>query len=657
MYIRGALQMNFFTKWSIKPRLIFAFTIVLLIPTLTVSIFSYSNTKNLIFEDQSSSAESNLETLNSDITETIEPKIQQLSYFSSTISQKVLANSEEVNSLLDEYVSLHPEVDIAYIGTTKGEMLQRPFHEYDASYDPRERPWYKEAVEANGDAIITDPYISSDSGELVVTLAQQLNDQSGVIGIDLTIQTLAEIVNSIVIGEKGYAMLLDNANNFIAAPDVEVGSAADVSIIKKINANSGVITNSKTKTLYSKNKLTGWTVLGTTFDNEAQAVANKNLIKDLIVIFIALILMTIFSYFIVRSLMRPLRELSTKATLISEGDLTVAVNVTSKDEIGHLGQVFNKMRENLHHLIQQGLHNAEGVRKAAGSLTESTSSTIEATEQSALAVQGVAISTDQQLKGNEKNAQSLNSLANNIIEIANRSQEVTSLSTDAINTVNEGNTAVQNTVMQMNSINTSVTQSDETIRTLSKHIEEIGSIVDVINGIANQTNLLALNAAIEAARAGEHGKGFAVVAQEVRMLAENSQRSTEQINVIIKGIQQDTASSVSLMNHAKTDVQQGIKLTSETADKFQQILISLQNIAPKVNHVTSTAQEMAASVEQTSSTASSLLTHAQTTAASAEEVAAATEEIHATMEEMGSSAHTLKQMADNLQSIMQQFKI
>ena len=115
--------------------------------------------------------------------------------------------------------------------------------------------------------------------------------------------------------------------------------------------------------------------------------------------------------------------------------------------------------------------------------------------------------------------------------------------------------------MQMNSIHNSVAKSDETIRSLSNRIKEIGSIVDVIKEIADQTNLLALNAAIEAARAGEHGKGFAVVAQEVQLLAENSQQSTEQINVLIKEIQQDTANSVSLMNHPKVDVQQGLQLT------------------------------------------------------------------------------------------------
>ncbi|WP_342574634.1 methyl-accepting chemotaxis protein [Solibacillus sp. FSL K6-1781] len=649
--------MNFFTKWSIKFRLVFAFAIVLLIPTLTVSFFSYNNTENLIFEEHESTAEQSLNLLNSKITETIQPKLQQMSYFSSYISQDTLENDNKINSLFDEYLALHPEINIAYVGTADGQMLRRPAHQYEAGYDPRERPWYIQAIEAKGEVIITDPYIATSSGTLVVTIAQQLADKSGVIGIDLAIQKLAEINDSVVIGEKGFTMLLDSKNNFMAAPDIEIGSAAGESISNNINENNGVIKDDQTKTFYVKNEQTGWTVLAKTFDSEAEAVANKNLLNDLTVVFIAFIIAAVFVYLIIRSINGPLQELSKKATLISEGDLSVKVNINTQDEIGHLGQVFNTMRENLSTLIQQGLHSAEGVREAASSLKESTNLTIEATEQSAHAVQEVAISTDEQLKGNEQNAQSMSQLGQNIIEIANRSHEVTSLSTNAIGTVNEGNIVVQNTVNQMNSIDDSVAQSDEKIRALSKRIDEIGSIVDVINNIANQTNLLALNAAIEAARAGEHGKGFAVVAQEVRLLAESSQQSTEQINLLIRGIQEDTANSVALMYHAKTDVQQGIQLTNETAGKFQQILEALQTIAPKVDDVTATAQEMAASVEQTSSTATSLVTHAQTTAAAAEEVAATTEEIHASMEEMGASAHALNQMADHLQQVMHKFKV
>ena len=649
--------MNFFTKWSIKFRLVFAFAIVLLIPTLTVSFFSYNNTENLIFEEHESTAEQNLNLLNSKITETIQPKLQQLSYLSSYISQDTLDNNDKINSLFDEYLALHPEINIAYVGTTDGQMLRRPAHQYEAGYDPRERPWYIQAIEAKGEVIITDPYVATSSGTLVVTIAQQLTDKSGVIGIDLAIQKLAEINDSVVIGEKGFTMLLDSKNNYMAAPDIEIGSGAGESISNNINENNGVIKDDQTKTFYVKNEQTGWTILAKTFDSEAEAVANKNLRSDLTVVFIAFIFAAVFVYLIIRSINGPLQELSKKATLISEGDLSVKVNINSKDEIGHLGEVFNTMRENLSTLIQQGLHSADGVREAASSLKESTNLTIEATEQSAHAVQEVAISTDEQLKGNEQNAQSMNHIAQNIIEIANRSHEVTSLSTNAIGTVNEGNIVVQNTVNQMNSIDDSVSQSDEKIRALSKRIDEIGSIVDVINNIANQTNLLALNAAIEAARAGEHGKGFAVVAQEVRLLAENSQQSTEQINLLIKGIQEDTANSVVLMNHAKTDVQQGIQLTNETAGKFQQILEALQTIAPKVDDVTATSQEMAASVEQTSTTATSLVTHAQTTAAAAEEVAATTEEIHASMEEMGASAQSLNQMADHLQQVMHKFKV
>ena len=254
----------FFTKWSIKSKLIFAFTIVLLLPTLAVSLFSYNNTKSLISESQLSASETNLHTLNTNITNIIQPKMQHLNYFSSYISKDMTVQSDKINSLLDEYLATNSDVSIAYIGTVDGQMLRRPAYQYDKDFDPRERPWYIQAIEANGEVIITDPYIAKGSGALVTTIAQQLKDKSGVIGIDITIQELSEIVSSVAIGEKGYAMLLDNANNYMAAPNVEIGSVADESFLKNLVGNNGVINEDKTKTLYSKHDLTGWTILATT---------------------------------------------------------------------------------------------------------------------------------------------------------------------------------------------------------------------------------------------------------------------------------------------------------------------------------------------------------------------------------------------------------
>jgi methyl-accepting chemotaxis protein len=595
--------------------------------------------------------------LNNNITETLEPKIQQLSYFTTNITQSILQKQDIILPILDQYIALHPEIDIAYIGTNTGEMIQSPYHEYDASYDPRKRPWYIEATEANGTAIITDPYISSDSGELVVTIAQLLQDKSGVAAIDLSIQTLSEINNSVVIGEKGYAMLVDKTNNYIAGQNVEVGSQMEATILEKIIESNGFLEFDETHILYLTNELTGWKILAKSFVSEAAAKANQNLITNVKTIIISYLLAGGLIFLIIKSITGPLETLTKSANTMSKGDLTIELDIKSNDEIGQLGQAFNTMSANLKKLIQQGLNSSESVRDAALVLKDNSNVTIEATQQSTHAVQEVAISIEEQLIGNENNAQLMQALMNDIHNVTDYSSEVSKLSSQAIESIHLGNQVVTNTVSQMTSIHHSVTKSDENLALLSTQIKEIGSIVNLIHTIAEQTNLLALNAAIEAARAGEHGKGFAVVAQEVKALAENSQESTKQINELIKSIQKDTVSAVAVMQDAKENAQLGLELTDQTFEQFQHILLILEKIAPKAQDVTNTSKAMVNFAKQTASNATSLLSHAQNTSAAIEEVTASTEETHAAMEEMKNSSINLNKMANELEVIMKQFKL
>ncbi|MFJ8236761.1 methyl-accepting chemotaxis protein [Ureibacillus sp. NPDC094379] len=650
--------MNFFTKWSIKNRLIISFIIVLIVPTFTIAIISYNSAKNQIGTEQIASAQASLNLVNGNITSTIQPKLNQATFFAEYITKQMTdSDIEKLNSLLDEYLALHPEVSIAYVGTKEGKMLRRPAYTYDSSYDPRERPWYVQAVENSGTTIVTEPYISSSSGELVVTVAKQLKDQSAVFGMDLSIQRLAELTNSVKIGKHGFVMLLDNANNYISKLDTKSGTPAEESYLNSMKSNKGIVQDKENSAVYMVNELTGWKIIGTVFNSEANEAASKTLFLNILIVIVALIIGAGFVYIIIRSIVRPLRILNEKTTLISEGDLTVKVDLSSKDEVGQLGNSFNIMRDNLSALIQQVNVSVQSVRESSLSLSESSNQTIAASEQASQAVQDVALSTDHQLKGNEQNAFVMEEMTHSVVEIADNSIEVARLSDQAMKTANEGNTVVQNTVSQMHSINDSMTQSDQMINSLSTRIQEIGTILDVINDIANQTNLLALNAAIEAARAGEHGKGFAVVAQEVRKLAESSQQSTEQINNLIEGIQQDTLNSVSLMKNAITNVKKGLELTDDTSAKFKEIYNGLKEISPKINGISTTSQDIAASVEETSATAVSLADLARNNASSAEEAAASTEEIYASMEEMGASAQTLEQMADELQTIINKFKI
>ncbi|KYG89765.1 chemotaxis protein [[Bacillus] sp. KCTC 13219] len=645
---------------TIRKKLIFSFLLILLIPAALIGLIAYQSAKKQVIEEQQASANESVRMLDMNITNMIAPKVYDIEYFAGKFNQQSLRQEERtrVVNLLTEYINTHPEVEAIYIGTKQGEMINAPELDLPSDYDPRERPWYTDAVNNNGDVVLTTPYVSA-SGEnsIVVTITKTLPDQSGVFAMDLNISLLDNVANDIKIGETGFAALYDDRQYYITQNGKESGTEVTESYVNEIyNNENGTIIMKDRHIRYTTNELTGWKVLGTMFTVEAKKAASGILTTIVIVVVLAIIAGIGFILFMVRSIVRPIKELQVNALKISEGDLTTYIDIYTKDEIGQLGEAFVAMKISLKKLLQHMGQSAQQVQSSAQNLAASAEQNIAASEQVTDAMQEVASSTEKQTTSIEQNAISIEEVAKGIVEVTDSTMQVSDLSGFAMQLADEGGEAVQQTVNQMQSIHASVVQSDETIQSLYERTKQIGSILEIITAISDQTNLLALNAAIEAARAGEHGKGFAVVADEVRKLAEQSLQSTSQISTLIAAIQQDTAQSVQAMDKASIDVEEGLKLTEQTSEKFATIVESLQNIAPKIEGISAASEEISAVVQEVSATALELSDHAKSNAAASEEVAASTEQTLASMHEMAAAAHALQEMADELHEYMERFK-
>ncbi|WPK12821.1 methyl-accepting chemotaxis protein [Lysinibacillus louembei] len=644
---------------SIRKKLIFSFLLILLIPSFVIGAVAYQSAKQQILVEQQSSAEESVRMLDTNITNMIAPKIYDVEYFANKLKAASFQQEkrEELRALLDEYVNVHPEAELLYVGTEDGQMIATPIEEVPSGYDPRTRDWYEAAMNNKNEVAISPPYISASSGNVVVTLSKAMTDNSGVMALDLNIAVLGDIANSIKIGETGFASLLDSQQLYIVEQDQESGTQAEGNYIEDVYAqNTGIIKEKDRHILFGTNELTGWKMLGTMFTAEATQSAGKTLTVIIIIVAIAIVVGGAFVLLMIRSIVRPIKELQANAVKISEGDLTTFIDIHTKDEIGQLAEAFVSMKLSLKRLLKHVEQSTEQVQVYAQNLTISTSENIAASEQVSDAMQEVASSTEKQTEGIEQNAISIEEVAKGIVEVTDSTMQVSDLSGYAMQLADEGGQAVQHTSIQMQSIHTSVAQSDKTINSLYERTKEIGSILEIITAISDQTNLLALNAAIEAARAGEHGKGFAVVADEVRKLAEQSLQSTNQISELIVAIQQDTAQSVQAMEKATTDVEQGLQLTEQTKEKFINIVESLQNIAPKIESVSAASEEITAVVEEVSATALELSDHAKSNAAASEEVAASTEQTLASMHEIAAAAKVLQNTADALREYMGQFK-
>jgi len=391
-------------------------------------------------------------------------------------------------------------------------------------------------------------------------------------------------------------------------------------------------------------------------DASAAAAAIRRLI--LVVGVLALAVGAMVSYFIGRSLSRPLLALSEAAKRIAAGDLTeTKTGVRNRDEIGELAASFEQMAKNLRGVLHEVAQNAEQVAASSEELAASAEQTSKATEQIAMTIQDVASGVDKQMQSVEETSSTVGSMSEQIGQISERAQSVAAIAAETSKQAEEGGQTIEASAAQMNKVNGTVEQLAEVIKGLGRRSEQIGSIIEVIRNIAAQTNLLALNAAIEAARAGEHGRGFAVVADEVRKLAEQSAESAQQIAELIAAIQEETAHAVQSMESVVNEVTTGTGVIRASGETFAQIRAAVDEVATQIRDVSASVSEMAASSEQIVRSVRLVADVAESTSAGAQEVSAATEEQLASMEEISASAASLSKMADDLQAIVSKFSL
>ncbi|MGP1309230.1 MAG: methyl-accepting chemotaxis protein [Phycisphaerales bacterium] len=295
---------------------------------------------------------------------------------------------------------------------------------------------------------------------------------------------------------------------------------------------------------------------------------------------------------ICRSVFGRLGSLLNRMTEVAQGDgdLTVRINDSSKDECGSLAQQFDTFVGRVQEIMKSVSDSAHSVASAS---TEIAASNEEMST-------GLALQSEQTTQVSEATQR----MAETATEVADRSTE--------------GGNVVSQTIKHIEEIADAVQQSADKVGELGRKSEQIGQIIAVINDIADQTNLLALNAAIEAARAGEHGRGFAVVADEVRKLAERTTQATEQVGSSIREIQTETGSAVTNMQEGREKVQTGVQFARRAGEALSSIVAAAeqqnsatQEISTSIEHLNSVASQSRQGAEQAATAASQLSVEAE----------------------------------------------
>lgn len=360
---------------------------------------------------------------------------------------------------------------------------------------------------------------------------------------------------------------------------------------------------------------------------------------------ISLVLGVILSYFLGRYIAKPIIKVTEITKKTSEFDLVDDESFEEllkyKDETRGMAEALKDTRKSLREMVLKLQDATYAITSHSDSLTKNTNENVKMITQVAATINEIA-------EGNNNQAQSINSMNETLCEVVELIDNITIESLNgsenavkSLEFIADGQKAMD---IQANKMDENITMSEQatkSINELSKTIDEVANIVNIITSIAEETNLLSLNAAIEAARAGETGKGFAVVANEIRNLAEDSSEAAKKITDLINSTKAKTNLAVSNINETGTLVNEQKEILNSTQDAFSKVKTTYNQIVSSFQH---TSEVMKTIDEKAKNT----LVQTQDMVAVAEEFAASTQEISASAQEQLNSTEMIAQSSDEL---------
>ena len=611
--------------FKIKVTLILS--LLLCFSLFSFGIFSYHDTKkNSIVQ-----VESTLKMASHSLTDYIDlwllSKKNGVESVARAIASKPDMSDAELKERLKELTKTVGALQ-SFVGYEDGKMVYDSGKKPAEGYDPRARGWYKQA-KSMGKSAVSDAYMGSSVKAYMVSVMAPIYKESalvGVVAVDIELSSLFKVIGDINFN-GGYGMLLDTKDVIVAHPDKELlgkESSMKEALNKQFNGKSeGLLDytyNHADKIFAFKvSHESGWKP-GITFDKSTAYAFLDTQSKELLVMGCVMLIFSIgLMIILIKILLRPLDTLSSIVEELSssEGDLKQRLQISSNDEFSNVSRSINKFIEKLHEIV----------KKSKSISTENASIAEELSRTAAAVVRNVNIESGIVQHTKEEGFTLVKSIENSVSH-AQASQKALSHTQKDISEVK---TKVEHLEHTMQATALKEQNLAERLNTVSHNANEVKNVLGIIRDIADQTNLLALNAAIEAARAGEHGRGFAVVADEVRKLAERTQKSLIEIdatiNIVVQSIidanndittnaqEVHALASISMelqegMNNVANIIHKTIDTSHHTVNDFIDTASKIKNIVEEIEKINAISQENVQSIHHVSQASEHL--HAMT---------------------------------------------
>ncbi|MGO1296159.1 MAG: methyl-accepting chemotaxis protein [Vibrio sp.] len=603
---------------KIKTKLIIAFTIAVIVPTGILASLSINEASKVAKEQFKKATYKEIIQVDRAFTMFFENAKRNITYLAQlpivkneipdapnfTTQQGINAFSDwkslpgksgEVWSLFKRFADSHQNLAYVYSGREDGGYIDWPGSTLTKPYDPRVRPWYKSAMAGDGKPVVTNAYYWAGDDATYIAVTQALkNDQGksvGVVSFDVSVNELTDIVKNITIGEKGFIVLIEDNDNILVDslhPDNTFKS------INKVNTPFFNILTQHPKGLFEvernniayfgqviTSKALGWHFVAMVPQSEVYAAAKRQSYITAAITIPLVFIFILMAIFVARAITSQINNVTQVLQQISQGqgDLTVKLDASSKDEVGELSTAFNRFVDKLATLIRE----VSGLSTQLKVMAESTTTKAHQwQDNSRQQLEKVTLVTD-----------AISEMSKATAEIASNSEQAASVAEEGSTACNDGKAVVENTRESIETLAVEVRNTNDIIGKLNDNSQHITAIITTIQGIAEQTNLLALNAAIEAARAGEHGRGFAVVADEVRNLSQKTTSSTEEIQHMILELQTTTQQAANVMQNSKS-------MTDSAVEQANVASESLTMLSHAIDKIKGTSIQIATATEEQS---------------------------------------------------------